>query len=117
MPRPSFAGYTLIEVVVALLLFSVGALALVATSAVIGRELNANGIRERAGRMAESRLEILGAGCRGATAGREVRGEIESEWAVDFPDSAHVSLLESIEYPTRRGNRTDSYRVTVPCPP
>jgi len=117
MPRPPFAGYTLVEVVIALLLFTVGALALVATSAVIGRELNANAIRERAGRMAESRLELLGAGCRGATAGREARGGIESEWSVDSHDSAHVSLLESIVYPTRRGSRTDSYRVTVPCPP
>ena len=117
MPRPHGAGYTLIEVVVALLMFTVGALALVATSAVVGRELNANAIRERAGRMAESRLEMLGARCRGATGGREARGGIESEWSVDFPDSAHVGLLESIVYPTRRGIRTDSYRVTVPCPP
>ena len=117
MPRQPFAGYTLIEVVVALLLFTVGALALVATSAVIGRELNANAVRERAGRMAESRLEMLGAGCRGATAGREEHGGIESEWSVNFPDSAHVSLSESIVYPTRRGSRTDSYRLTVPCPP
>ena len=117
MPRPPFAGYTLIEVVVALLLFAVGALALVATSAVIGRELSANAIRERAGRMAESRLEMLGAGCHRATAGREARGGIESEWSVAFPDSAHVSLFESIVYPTRRGSRTDSYRVTVACPP
>jgi len=117
MPRPPLAGYTLIEVVVALLLFTVGALALVATSAVIGRELNANAVRERAGRMAESRLEMLGTGCREATAGREERGGIESKWSVGFPDSAHVNLLESIVYPTRLGSRTDSYRVTVPCPP
>ena len=115
MPRRLHAGYTLIEIVVALLLFTVGGLALVATSAVIGRELNANAVRERAGRMAESRLEILEAGCRGATPGREALGGIESEWSVDFPDSGHVRLLESIVYPTRRGSRTDSYRVTIPC--
>jgi type II secretory pathway component PulJ len=117
MPRRLHPGYTLIEIVVALLLFTVGGLALVATSAVVGRELNANAIRERAGRIAESRLEILGAGCRGATAGRQVLGAIESEWSVDFPDSGHVSLLESIVYPTRRGSRADRYRVTIPCPP
>ena len=117
MPRHLESGYTLIEIVVAILLFTVGALALVATSAVIGRELNANAIRERAGRMAGSRLEILGAGCRGATAGRESRGGIESEWSVDFPDSAHVRLVESIVYSTRRGSRSDLYSVTIPCPP
>lgn len=117
MPRRLESGYTLIEIVVALLLFTVGALALVATSAVIGRELNANAIRERAGRMAESRLEMLGAGCRGATAGREASNGITSDWSVEFPDSAHVSLVESIVYSTRQGSRTDSYRVTIPCRP
>jgi prepilin-type N-terminal cleavage/methylation domain-containing protein len=117
MPRRLPAGYTLIEIVVAMLLFTVGALALVATSALIGSELSANAIRERAGRIAETRLEILGAACRGATEGREVLGRIESEWSVGFADSGRVSLVESITYPTRRGGRTDSYRVTLPCPP
>ncbi len=110
-------GYTLIELVVALLLLSIGGLALVATSAVVARELNANAIRERAGRIATSRLEILGAGCRSATGGREIFGRIESEWSVGFSDSSRVSLLESITYPTRRGDRTDLYRVTLPCRP
>lgn len=110
-------GYTLIEVVVALLLFTVGGLALVATSAVVGRDLDANATRERAGRIAATRLEILGAACRGAAAGREITGRIESEWSVGFPDSSRVSLLESVTYPTRRGRRTDVYRVTLACRP
>ena len=117
MPARLHPGYTLVEIVVALMLFTVGALALVGTSAVVGRELNANAIRERAGRMAETRLETLGAGCRGAIGGRDVRGGIESTWWVEAPDSAHVRLIESIVYPTRRGSRTDTYRVTIPCLP
>jgi prepilin-type N-terminal cleavage/methylation domain-containing protein len=110
-------GYTLIEIVVALFLFSVGGLAMVATSAAVGRELNANASREQAGRIAASRLEVTRAGCRSASSGRETLGRIESEWSVSFPDSSHVSLLESITYPTRRGARTDVYRVTLPCRP
>jgi prepilin-type N-terminal cleavage/methylation domain-containing protein len=115
-PRPR-AGYTLIEIVVAIFLFSVGGLALAATSAVVGRELNANAIREQAGRMAASRLEMLRAGCRSASGGREMMGRIESRWSVGFPDSSHVNLLESITYPTQRGARTDIYRVKLPCLP
>ena len=115
---PSFrVGYTLIEIVVALSLFAVGGLALVATSAVIGLELTANAVRERAGRIAASRLEILAAACRSARAGSEIIGRIESEWSVGFPDSSHLSLIESVTFPTRRGSRTDTYRVTIPCPP
>ena len=115
MPKRQHAGYTLIEIVVALLLFPVGGLALVSTSAVVGRELNANAVREHAGRMAQTRVEMLGAACRVATGGREVLGRIESAWSVEFPDSGHVTVLESVAYPTRRGRRTDSYRVTLPC--
>jgi Tfp pilus assembly protein PilV len=107
----------LIEIVVAMFLFSVGGLALVATSAVVGRELNANASRERAGRIAATRLEILRAGCRNASSGREDLGRIKSEWSVGFPDSSHVSLIESITYPTKHASRTDLYRVTLPCPP
>ena len=110
-------GYTLIEIVVALFLFTAGCLALVATSAVIGRELNANATRERAERIAASRLEILAASCRSASSGRETLGRIESEWSVGFPDSSRVGLSESVAYPTRSGRRSNLYRVTLPCPP
>lgn len=111
------AGYTFIELIVALLLFSVGGLGLVATSAAIGRELSANAARERAGRIAATRLEILAAQCRGAAAGQETIAGISSEWSVGFLDSSRVSLVESVTYPSRRGGRTDTYRAVLPCPP
>ena len=111
------AGYTLIELIVAILVFSVGGLGLVATSAVIGRELSANAARERAGRIAATRLENLAAQCRAATAGRETITGIRSEWSVGFPDSSRVSLVESVTYPGRRGGRTDIYRAVLPCSP
>ena len=110
------AGHTLIELIVALLVFTVGGLGLVATSAIIGRELSANAARERAGRIAATRLEILAAQCRSATAGGETIAGIRSEWSIGFPDSSRVSLIESVTYPTPRGGRTDTYRALLPCP-
>ena len=110
-------GYTLIELIVALLVFTIGGLGLVATSAVIGRELAANAIRERAARIAATRLEILAAGCRGAGGGRETIGGISSEWSLGFDDSSRVTLVESVSYQTRRGDRTDVYRAILPCAP
>jgi type II secretory pathway component PulJ len=110
-------GYTLIEIVVALFLLAAGGLALVATSAIVGREMNANATRERAERIGASRVEILAAGCRSATRGRETLGRIESDWSVEHPDSSHVSLIETVSYPTPRGGRSSRYRVRLPCPP
>jgi Tfp pilus assembly protein PilV len=108
-------GYTLIETVVAVFLFTVGGLALVATSAVVGSQLDANASRERAARIAANRLELVRAECRTASGGRETVGRIVSEWSAGFPDSSHVSLVESITYPTPKGLRTDVYRTTLPC--
>ena len=110
-------GYTLVETVVAIFLFSVGGLALVATSAIVGRELNVNATRERAGRIAATRLEVLRSMCRSAASGRERLGQIESEWSVVLSDSSHLSVMESITYPARQGPRTDVYRGTLPCAP
>jgi Tfp pilus assembly protein PilV len=108
-------GYTLIEIVVAIFLFSVGGLALVATSAIVGRELGVSANGERAERIAANRLEVLRAGCRNAIGGREKFGQIESEWTVGLADSSRLSVTESITYPARQGPRTDIYRLTLPC--
>jgi len=54
MTKPVSTGYTLIEIIIALLLFTIGGLALVSTSALIARATNADGIRERAGRIARA---------------------------------------------------------------
>jgi hypothetical protein len=117
MPTHPRIGYTLIEIIVAIFLFSVGGLALVATSAIVGRELSVNATREGAGRIAATRLEILRAGCRGASSGNEKVGPIQSEWSVGRSDSSHLSVLESVTYPARQGAHTDIYRGTLPCPP
>jgi Tfp pilus assembly protein PilV len=111
------AGYTLIETIVALLLFTIGGLALVTTSALVGRAMNANAVRERAGRMAASRLEILGSACQVAKSGSDRFQRIESEWSVAVLDSARLSVVESVSYPTAKGQRTDRFRAVLACAP
>ena len=110
------AGYTLIEIIVALLLFTIGGLALVSTSALVGREMNTNAVRERAARMAASRLEIIGADCRRAVSGRETFQQVESAWSVAFLDSARLSVIESVTYLALDGRRVDQFRAVVSCP-
>jgi type II secretory pathway component PulJ len=110
------AGYTLIETIVALLLFTIGGLGLVSTSALVGREMKTNAVRERAGRMAASRLEIISADCRRAASGRETFQQVESSWSVAFLDSARLSVVESVSYPTLDGRRVDQFRAVLSCP-
>ena len=108
-------GYTLLELIVALLLFAIGGLALAGGSAVIGQALNADAVRERAARIAARQIEILVAGCRSAASGHQSLPQIESDWLVSRPDSNRVSITETVTYFASNGRRTDSYRVLRSC--
>ena len=115
MAKPGSTGYTLIEIILALLLFTIGGLALVSTSALIARATRADGIRERAGRIAASRLEVLGVECQRAVSGRETLQQIQSEWAVTLLDSARIRVVEAVTYPTPEGRLTLRFDSIQPC--
>jgi prepilin-type N-terminal cleavage/methylation domain-containing protein len=109
-------GYTLVEVVVALLVFTVGALALAASSAVVAKNMEANALRERAGRIAASRIERIKSECTTATSGAEVLQGVLSEWSVARGGEA-VSILESTRYASARGYTSDRYEAIAWCSP
>jgi prepilin-type N-terminal cleavage/methylation domain-containing protein len=109
-------GYTLVELIVALLVFAVGGLALASTSAILGRALNTDAVRERAARIAATQIERLAAGCGGAPNGQQNIPQIHSEWTVLQPGPGSVEINESVSYQSSHGMRTDSYRAVVGCP-
>jgi prepilin-type N-terminal cleavage/methylation domain-containing protein len=110
------AGFTLIEVIVALLIFTVGALALAASSALVAQSLATNALRERAGRIASSRIEAIKSQCGSGASGSETVRQIESSWRVARVDSLRVGITESVGYVSPRGSRTEIYSAMVWCP-
>lgn len=115
MERSCKAGYTLIEIIVALFVFTTGALSLAAGSAIVAREMGTNGVRAEAARLAASRREIVQSTCRMAQSGSEVRGSIMSAWTVSPLDSTRVRLAGTVSYVGARGSRSEPYSVTVGC--
>jgi prepilin-type N-terminal cleavage/methylation domain-containing protein len=107
-------GYTLVEVVVALLVFTIGALALAASSAVVARTMHTNLLRERAGRIAASRIETIKSACSTAASGMENVEGIESRWTVGR-GAQTVSILESTRYQSATGLHLDSYQALALC--
>lgn len=108
-------GYTLVEIVVALFVFTTGGLALAAGSALLAREMGNNRLRAEASRLAAGRREIVRSTCRIAQSGSERRGSILSEWTVSPLDSTAVRLAGTVSYMTARGSRTESYSATIAC--
>lgn len=107
-------GFTLIETVFAIFIFSVGALGLAATMAVIARSLGAAGAGERAARIASSRLEAIRSMSCGGQSGTESTQGFRSEWSV-APQNSVVSIVERVTYFVAGASRTDTYTATVPC--
>lgn len=115
MQRSAARGYTLIETIVGLMVFSVGGLALTSTAALIGRQLKFDDLRERAARVAVSRLEVLRAGCLQATSGSEMVQGVRSVWSVTTDDGGRAGLAVSVSYTSWNGARSDTYRAVAQC--
>ncbi|MGH7665232.1 MAG: type IV pilus modification PilV family protein [Gemmatimonadaceae bacterium] len=116
--HPPRAGFTLIELMVAIMVLAVGVLGLASTAAVVTRQMGGGMMQSRAATVAMSRFERLHAvGCTtlgGTTGTASARGVTESWFAVDTTRA--VIVIDSVAYATPRGRRLHFYRSTIPCP-
>jgi Tfp pilus assembly protein PilV len=109
------SGFTLLEAVLALLLFSVGGLGLAAATATITRSLALSSIRERSARVAAARIETLHSlACAAMTGGTESVNGISSSWSATLAGS-RVLVSEAVTYKLGAQTRTDSYSSTFRC--
>ena len=84
------SGFTLAELIVALMLLTVGLLALASTSAFLTYEHAASGRSEHAATVAGSRLELLRAGRCATAQGTEIVDGLTTAWSVAA--SEHTAL-------------------------
>jgi type II secretory pathway pseudopilin PulG len=110
-------AFTLVEVIVALFLITVGLLALVAASGVAVDQIGDLDRQRRATQFAESRAESLGAQlCLGANSGSVVPELGMSEWwSVGAPTRGVRELVDSIEFPRGRFTGRVVVRTLAPC--
>ena len=110
------AGFTLVETLVALLIFEVAMLALIATSAVAARELAFARLLGRAHEAARNRVEHLAAGCPEAQTGTATQPQgLTEHWTVRV-SGRERHIRDSIVFRvSRRGERSVVARAAVLC--
>lgn len=111
-------GFSLIEVVVAIMVLAVGVLGLAATSTVVTRQIGGGAQQNTAANLAASRFERMRArDCTTLTsAGAPVETSGVSElWTVTADIDSRV-LRDSVWYETTRGVRGFVFETTIPCP-
>jgi Tfp pilus assembly protein PilV len=114
----SESGFTILEVVIAVLLLSVGVLGMARSSADMTGILSRGDRAITASMYAQERLERLRVvGCDAMTDGNETRGGAYAlYWRVIAPTDLEVRRIRLITtYPTGRGTRADTVETSVSC--
>ena len=109
-------GFTLVELVVTIVVLTVGLLAMAANSAVIGRQMRGARVMAEAASIAQARFETLRASrCTTLAAGNATNGEVREVWTVTNATRS-VEVTDTVKYFTRYGQQAYAYRTSIPCP-
>lgn len=110
-------GCTLVELVVALLLCSVGLLAMVGASALLVREAGAEALETRALAAGRSRLDLLASvRCSERSGGSATHpGGLSERWRVERAMSGVQLLVDSLSYPAPGKRRALVLRSAARC--
>jgi prepilin-type N-terminal cleavage/methylation domain-containing protein len=108
-------GFSLIELMVAIMILTVGLLGLAATSAVATQMIGSGGRHTLAASVAQSRFELLRRGpCATLSGGSGNTRGVSESWQIDSVRTS-AFLTERVTYQTRRGPRTQIFRSVRPC--
>ncbi len=118
-PMSNRPGVTLVELLVATVIISIGLLAIVGTSAAIARSLGQARTDNLAAIYAESRVErIAGTSCAGLTLGSwttaTTRGVTE-KYKVENNGNFTLLVTDSLSWKTNRSTRRLVYKTILPC--
>src|SRR5262245_53798973 len=117
----SLAGFSTVEVLVALIVFDVGLLGALSTTALTARLLTDARTRARGAVAASERIEIVRnraaapGGCASLAAGTtSLGGGLSEQWVAS--GTVPTRLLQIIiTSSTHRGTRADTIRTVIPC--
>ena len=110
------SGFTLVELLVAMMMFAVGMLALASTAAAVTKMMGGAKRQTIAAQVAQSRIErIRSSPCATLASGTDtVRGVISS-WTV-VRGTRSVAVTETVTYKMSRAqDRTRTYMTTLSC--
>jgi type II secretion system protein I len=114
-PTTSERGYTIVELLIAVVIFSVGLLALAGTASVILTSLTSTQSRTIAAGVAESRFErIRATPCATRASGTAKTRGIAEAWTLDRLARAD-DVTVAVTFMSNHRNRTEAFQSFLPC--
>lgn len=109
-------GFTLLEIVVAIVLLGIGSLGYATVTANVARAIRTDAIRSRSAELLYSRLEILRRqGCGGLTSGVESQQGVTVSWSSAQVGMQSRAVIVTATRPATSYNRTDSLQALFAC--
>jgi type IV pilus modification protein PilV len=110
------AGFTIVELLVAMMIFAVGMLALAATAGTVTRMMGGAKRQTIASQVAQSRIEQLRSSpCASLLGGTETIRGVTNFWTVTAVPRG-VNVTDSVVFATARGaSRTRVYKTSFSC--
>jgi type II secretion system protein I len=109
------AGFTLVELIVALMIFTIGALSMVATSANVMTLITSSKNRTLAAAVAESRFELLRSQpCSAHKSDSTTTRGVGVRWTV-FPLATADDVTVRVSFVSNRRLATGVYQSFLPC--
>ena len=116
-------GFTIVEVIIAIIVLTVGLLGLATTSALVTRMIARGQRSANAANFASKRLELLRVtGCRSQAAGKDTlytqsgTAQATNSWVFTNATNSHWTIVDTLKYQTSKGAwRTDIMETQVSC--
>lgn len=111
-------GFSLVEVVVAILILTVGVLGLAASAGTITRLTAEGGRAGGAAAVAEARFEVLRATpCASLASGSATSGKFTETWRITATTTLLRTVFVTVSYNTGRGTRNLTFTSQISCAP
>ncbi len=110
-------GFTVVEVLIAVLVLGIGLLGLVASAAVTTRMIGQGQRYSEASAVAGQRFEMLrSVSCPNMADGSQQQGPYAVSWSVQTVAGGRAEgVTVVVQSPTGRGMRADTFVTTIPC--
>lgn len=110
------SGFTVVEVMIAMLVLSLGVLALAGTATMVQRQMGSAQQQSLAAFAAEARFERLRSmNCQSIAADSATTRTVSEVW-VKKDTARAVIVTDTVKYMTHYGRRVQVYRTIVSCP-
>ena len=109
------SGFTLVELVVAIIVISIGVIGLASTAGAVSRQMGGGRRMVIAATVARARFEKMAAqNCATISSGSATTRGIVESWTAT-PGTVSISVLNTVTYTTTRGNRSQTFSTRIPC--